>query len=472
MTAPAGKTLALLVPDGVGVRNFLIGPFLRQLPRHWEAHAFHSIPEAFLPIFQEGLNGSVHWQNLQDYRPDRLTLGLQYSLGYAQMYWARTKSMQHILAQPIRGSWKNRALNSTAKLLGRWSAGPSRMQLLEKAHCEAASHRPETRCYAKAFGQIHPDVVFSTNQRPSQVLPAVLAAQSEGIPCATFIFSWDNLSSKGRIIAPFDYYLVWSNHMRSELLHYYPHIKAQQVHVVGTPQFEPYGDPALLWTREEFFERIGADPTRKLICYSGGDAGTCPEDPKHVEVLMGLIRDGHIAGDPQVIVRPVPVDDGTRYLPARHKYPELIWAQPEWVHTEPGNWSKVIPTPADVQFLANLTQHVDLNINLGSTMTLDFGIHDKPVVNVAFDVADPPIFGMPVWDYYYFFEHYRPVVALGAARPARSPEELAEHVNTYLANPSLDREGRRRLLDMQVTGSLCGASGRIHEVLDAIAVRK
>ena len=54
-----------------------------------------------------------------------------------------------------------------------------------------------------------------------------------------------------------------------------------------------------------------------------------------------------------------------------------------------------MPTPEDVQFLANLTHHADLNINLGSTMTLDFGLHDKPVVNVAFDVADPPIFGHP-----------------------------------------------------------------------------
>ena len=40
---------------------------------------------------------------------------------------------------------------------------------------------------------------------------------------------------------------------------------------------------------------------------------------------------------------------------------------------------------------ASATHHADLNINLGSTMTLDFGLHDRPVVNVAFDVADPPI---------------------------------------------------------------------------------
>ncbi len=117
----------------------------------------------------------------------------------------------------------------------------------------------------------------------------------------------------------------------------------------------------------------------------------------------------------------------------------------------------------------NLTQHVDMNVNLGSTMTLDFGLHDKPVVNVAFDVADPPIFGMPVYDYYFFFEHYRPVVELGAARAARSAEELAQYVNAYLENPALDREGRRKLVEMQVGKPLNQASALILETLQKVA---
>jgi len=257
--------------------------------------------------------------------------------------------------------------------------------------------------------------------------------------------------------------------MASELRQYYPDIAEDRIHVVGTPQFEPYANRELLWTREEFFKCIGADPARKLICYSGGDKGTCPEDQEHVRVLMELIRSGQITNNPQVIVRPVPSDNGERYQAVRKAFPELIYAQPQWVHSNPGDWAQVIPLPEDVQFLANLTHHVDLNINLGSTMTLDFGIHDKPVVNIAFDVAEPPIFGMPVWDYYYFFEHFRPVVELRASRPARSRTELAEFVNQYIENPSQDREGRKRLADMQVGVPLGKSCARIFETLQGIA---
>jgi hypothetical protein len=83
-------------------------------------------------------------------------------------------------------------------------------------------------------------------------------------------------------------------------------------------------------------------------------------------------------------------------------------------------------------------------------MTLDFAIRDKPVVNVAFDVVSPPRFGRPYWDFYYRFEHYRPVVELGAARFALTADELADHVNAYLDNPSLDRVARRRFVDLEV----------------------
>src|SRR5690606_8761137 len=110
----------------------------------------------------------------------------------------------------------------------------------------------------------------------------------------------------------------------------------------------------------------------------------------------------------------------------------------------------------------------DLNINLASTMTLDFAIHDKPVVNVAFDVADPPPFGVPLWEYFYRFEHYRPVVELGAARFARSPEELAEHVNAYLQDSALDHEARRRLVELQVGIPIGQSSRRIVQVLECI----
>jgi hypothetical protein len=176
-----------------------------------------------------------------------------------------------------------------------------------------------------------------------------------------------------------------------------------------------------------------------------------------------------LAGNPQVIVRPAPVDPATRYDAVRRDFPELIFAKPAWTHSADGDWSRVAPLPEDVRFLANLTQHADINVNLASTMTLDFAIHDKPVVNIAFDAGEKPAHGTPLWDFFYQFEHYRPVVELGAARFARSAEDLARHINDYLANPSLDRAARRKLVDLQVGVPVGGSCARILEVLQTIS---
>jgi hypothetical protein len=46
---------------------------------------------------------------------------------------------------------------------------------------------------------------------------------------------------------------------------------------------------------------------------------------------------------------------------------------------------------------------------------------------------------------YYRFTHYVNVTRHDAARVAGTPEQLVDGIGRYLADPSLDREGRRRV---------------------------
>lgn len=461
--------IALLLPDGVGVRNFVLGPFLECACRRNEVVALHGIPEAKLGLYPSLAGNSIWTEPLHPFQDRPSFYLMRQALGFAQMYWAQTRSMRFRLARPVKGPWRAQAAHRAAKSLGWWSATPSRIQRLDRWHCALVRKSPEVESYRQIFQKHRPSILFCSHQRPSLIIAPVVAARSLGIPTATFIFSWDNLTSKARIAAPFDHYMVWSNHMREELLRFYPEIQPERVHIVGTPQFDPYARKSLHWTREEFFHRIGADPKRPLLCYSGGDAGTCPEDALHVDLVMRLIADGKIKGNPQLLVRPAPVDPGTRYAQVRRRWPQLIYAQPKWIETEAHAWSGVLPLPEDVEMLVNVTAHSDVNINLASTMTLDFAIHDKPVVNVAFDVGHPPPFGLPLWEYYYQYEHYQPVLQFGTARIARSPETLAQHINDYLDNPALDRDGRRRFVELEVGVPVGQSSQCIVESLEKIA---
>lgn len=435
--------LLLLVPDGVGVRNFLLEPCGSVLRKAAEVRVLtgfptHLLPESWrncaaaMPVYREGVAGSF----------------LRYSLAYAHLWRWDTPAMRFVRRMPVRGGWKVRALHAAAKTAGRAMGFEGGIHALEAALQALVRRRGEVRAYRRMLEEWTPDAILCTHQRPTIVLPVVMAAREMGIPTATFIFSWDNLTSKGRIAAPFEHFLVWSPLMKAELLRFYPDVNEERVHIVGTPQFDSYADESRILPREEFFARIGADPSRPLICYSGGDSTTCPNEPAQLEAVLELSRRGAFAGNPQWLFRPSPADSGGRFAKVRERYPELLFVQPRWIYPAGGGWTHIVPTQEDVWFLANLTAHADVNVNVASTMTLDFALRDKPVVNIAFDV-DAGGRSRP-WLEYYSFDHYRPVVELGGARVARSPEELARHVNAYLADPSLDREGRRRLVELEV----------------------
>src|SRR3972149_1344306 len=325
--------------------RFPLGPFPQLAAARWNLCVLHTVPDDFLATYAPLVDGTVQWRPLVSYRDTPASYLLRAATSYAHLYWADTFAMRRKRNAPVRGSWGMRSVHHLARVAGRLAASPLGMRALDRWHQASVAKRPEVAGYRELFERVRPSVLLCSHQRPTVVLPAVLAARALDIPTATCIFSWDNLTSKGRIAAPFDYYLVWSEHMRREFRRYYPAISPERVHVVGTPQFDPYADRGLLWERSVFFGRIHADPARPLICYSGGDVGTTPDDPQHVRILMELIRAGAIPRGAQVLLRPAPGDPGDRFQGVCRDHPKLIFAPPAWVHTRPGDWTGVLPLP-------------------------------------------------------------------------------------------------------------------------------
>ena len=467
-TSVSSAQVAVLLLDPVGVRNFLVGPLFSLLSR--PPVVFHQFLQEEIETIPAPLRASSsQWQNADFGMGGVLRQTLRQTLGYAHMYCVNTRSMQFNRDRPLNGSWRSRALRKSTKTLGRWMRARPRVRALESAYFETTRRSTEYDRFRRQFQEQRPGVVFSSTQKAPEALAAVLAARDLGIPTAAFVVSWDNLTSKARIGAPFDHYLVWGPQMKKELLEIYPEVPPHRIHVTGSPQFDSYGDSVLHCSREEFFAEIGADARRPLICYSGGDIETCPEDQDHLRILAELVRGGAITGDPQILLRPSPADDLERYKETLERYPEILPSMPLWSAHRVGERVRRIPMLEDSWVLANLTRHADVNVNLASTMTLDFAVNDTPVVNVAFDVASPNGSRPPLWSHYYEWEHYRPVVDLGAARFARSPSELAEHVQAYLNDPALDRENRRRLVDLQLGIPVGQASHNVAALLEAIA---
>lgn len=235
--------------------------------------------------------------------------------------------------------------------------------------------------YCKAQLEEHkPDLVFCTTQRATQSISALLAAKDLGIPTVAFVYSWDNVPKAMQVVET-DYYYVWSDLMKDEVLKYYPFVKKEQVFVTGTPQFEPHYDEDLNQTRDAFFKEHHLDVNKKYICFSGDDETTSPLDQYYLEDLANAVRSLNTKGyNLGIIYRKCPVDFTNRYDAVLDLNKDIIKVlDPIWkqVGTQ---WNQVLPKPEDFKMLYNVCEHSEFVTNVCSSTVFDFVAHNKPCI--------------------------------------------------------------------------------------------
>src|SRR4029077_6626852 len=136
-------------------------------------------------------------------------------------------------------------------------------------------------------------------------------------------------------------------------------------------------------TRDTFFRRVGADPSKKLVALT-----TTPHElyPHHDHVLRVLVRalENRAWGGPvQLLVRLHPRDDRKHYA-AFEGLPDLIIEKPFRETVRAGDGLAIDFTTASQQHLADTLRHSDVIVNVASTLAIEAAIFDTPVVNVAF----------------------------------------------------------------------------------------
>ncbi len=232
--------------------------------------------------------------------------------------------------------------------------------------------------YCKEQLQEHkPDFIFCTTQRSTQSISPLLAAKDLGIPTGAFIYSWDNVPKAMQVVET-DYYFVWSEHMKNQVLQYYPFINEDQIIVTGTPQFEPHYDKTLIKSKEVFFSENNLDLDKKYICFSGDDETTSPLDQYYLEDLAKAVRSLNNKGkNLGIIYRKCPVDLTDRYDKVIEENKDIITRiDPIW--NAVGNvWNQVMPTKEDVSMLVNVCYHSEFVSNVCSSTVFDFVIHNK-----------------------------------------------------------------------------------------------
>ncbi len=458
----------LLIPDGVGIRNFLCTSVIDYLLAEGEVIVWHQLPESCLDPYKDKWDRAVHWERLPSFREGLMERILRQAKIYAQLYWrakGHARSSMISFRRP-HGRILSRLIDWFAKGLGILLGNQLGTIWLDRQHARFTLRASYMRPFEQFLEDHQPAVVFCTHQRASIAVPAMLAARELNIPTATFVYSWDNLP-KGRMAVHADHFLVWSDLMESELRQFYPEVSPEAIHIVGTPQFEHYCNPELVVSRGEFLKDLGLKPDRLVVCFSGNDQSTSPNDPYYLADLAEAMRVYPESERPQILFRRCPVDLSGRYQWVLDRFPEIIISDPLWFTTESGNWTQIIPSMEDVKLLVNIVIHCDMVVNLGSTMAMDFAIFDKPGIFLNYD----PVNGAhESWvERIYQLPHFMTVHELQPVYWAHSVDELGAVIQNALADSSDKAFARRKWLHTIVQHPLENASQRCFQALHQIA---
>ena len=103
-----------------------------------------------------------------------------------------------------------------------------------------------------------------------------------------------------------------------------------------------------------------------------------------------------------------------------------------------------------------------MNINMCSTMSLDFMLFDKPVINTVFGNSENGLYNDQL---FLKYTHFKKVVDSQSVTIAKNKTELVSQINAALSNPKERTSQRKAMIDLQISEPLEGTSKRIATTL-------
>jgi hypothetical protein len=308
--------------------------------------------------------------------------------------------------------------------------------------------------YGDLFEKYKPDMAFSSTCGWRIDRYFLREANRHKVPTAVFTLGWDNPSANGLPGAYVDYVNVWSKVHEWEL-NAGIDWPLDRIHIGGMPLYDNYLSKKWIVPRSNYFKLHGLDPNKKLLAYVATALSITP-NLHLIEILARMVSDGSLKTPSQLLIRlhPNHFRDVERYAQEREAIYELAKRYPD-VHVvapRPLAGTALRYSGEDFEEKASMLAHSDVMISIYSTMVLEAALHDKPVVSACIDTPEgwPDNFWIPLSEIPNWPTAKR-VNECGAARTAFTKEDMAAHLNAYLADPSLDAAGRRKFIEQELT---------------------
>lgn len=281
------------------------------------------------------------------------------------------------------------------------------------------------------FDLYKPSLVISTHIVSLDEYNYISWAQKIKIKTIGMVKSFDNLTSKGYMPFKYNSVVVWNKIMAEEIKELYDYTD-DQIFITGVPQFDIYKNAPLI-LRDDFFKNLKLDTNKKTVLFATNSSYISPDDEINIENIAKYLQ----SIDAQMIVRIHQMDDIKRY-----EHIKLNNVSFQLPGSEAGIRSH--DRVATKNFILDLRDTIffsDVTINTASTMSLDASAIDKPIINISYD-CNPKQYNKSV-KRFYDFDHYQFIIKSQGTSISTSSNELFDSIQQYFTNPNLHQEGRK-----------------------------
>ncbi len=294
------------------------------------------------------------------------------------------------------------------------------------------------------FKEYKPSVVFAPDVFGAGDVMLLKSALIHNVRNIAMVASWDNNTTKGLMRIIPDLLLVQNEIIRNESIEI-QNVSEKIIQIVGIAHYDFYKQYKPI-SKKELFGKLGISEDKRLIVFSPAGSKFISTDWKICEIIKRAYAVKELPEDVVTLVRTHPTNpvDLENFMPDKHFIIETPGVSFEGLSDK----RKELDKEALCHLLDTL-HHSELVINVVSSIVIDAAVLDKPIITIGFDGWEKNVPFPTSVKRYHTDENMANLLSIGGTKVVKDEEELINAINNYLANPVIDKEGRKEIVNKQ-----------------------
>lgn len=227
------------------------------------------------------------------------------------------------------------------------------------------------------------DAVFSTSYNSIFSKCIFATAFHQNIDAWYLVNSWKDLYVDNSI--PFDFLkgiFVWSDEMKRDYMNHIPHLNSSIFHSTGNPSFDPIVKAKPVYSRTHYANKYSIPENAQWLYYTMMPPGLVNNELDTIMTVANELGKHWAASEKVILIRRNPNHHKTEFSSVA--LPGNVVLTEHFIVYDKVKDMIVQSTEGELEWV-DLLNYTDINLSAPSTVTLEFLIKNKPVINIGFD---------------------------------------------------------------------------------------